>query len=61
MLETLKEFKNKVIGFWQPQAASGEDDYLNMEYTVQKHLHTPQSASPLTYEEQSRIKSVIYH
>lgn len=61
MLEVLKELKNRVIGYWQPEVTSGEDDYLNMEYTVQRHLHTPQPVSPLTYEEQSRIKSVIYH
>ncbi|AIQ49099.1 hypothetical protein R70723_26720 [Paenibacillus sp. FSL R7-0273] len=60
MLEVLKELKNRVIGYWQPEVA-GEDDYQKMEYTVQRHLHTPQSTSPLTYEEQARIKTVIYH
>ncbi|AIQ54589.1 MULTISPECIES: hypothetical protein [Paenibacillus] len=60
MLEVLKELKNRVIGYWQPEL-TGEDSYQNMEYTVQRHLHTPPSASPLTYEEQARIKTIIYH
>ncbi|WP_148449190.1 hypothetical protein [Paenibacillus ihuae] len=61
MLEGLKGLKNWVVGIWQPGMTSGEEEYLKMEYTVQRHLHTPQSPSPLTYEEQARIKSVKYH
>jgi hypothetical protein len=61
MLEGLKEIKNWVSGIWQPWNVSGEEDYRNMEYTVQRHLHTPQTPSPLTYEQESRIKTIKYH
>jgi hypothetical protein len=61
MLAGLKELKNWVYAIWQPGVPSGEEDYRNMEYTVERHLHNPQTRSPLTYEEESRIKTVKFH
>ncbi|SEU18458.1 hypothetical protein [Paenibacillus sp. NFR01] len=59
MLATLKEIKQWVSDKWQPNM--GEEDYRKMEYSVERHLHTPPARSPLTYEEEARIKTVIYH
>ncbi len=61
MLAGLKELKNWVSGIWQPWMASGDEDYRNMEYTVERHLHNPQSPNLLTYEEEARNKIVKYH
>lgn len=61
MLAGIKELKNWVTGMWRPGMASGEEDYRKMEYSVERHLHTPQTPSPLTYEQESRIKTVKFH
>jgi hypothetical protein len=60
MLSGLKELKNWVSGIWQPWIDSGED-YWRIEYSVERHLHTPESRNQLTYEEEARIKTVKYH
>jgi len=61
MLAGLKELKNWMSGIWQPWMGSGEEDYRNIEYSVERHLHTPQSRNQLTYVEEARIKTVKYH
>ena len=61
MLAGLKELKNWMSGIWQPWMVSGEEDYRNIEYSVERHLHTPQSRNQLTYVEEARIKTVKYH
>ncbi|ASA23888.1 hypothetical protein [Paenibacillus donghaensis] len=61
MLAGIKEFKNWVSGMWQPSTAWGDEDYRKLEYSVERHLHTPQLPSPLTYEEEARIKTVKFH
>lgn len=61
MLAGLKEFKNWVIGIGQPWMSSEYDDYRKIEYSVERHLHTPQTPRLLTYEEESRIKTIKYH
>lgn len=61
MLAGFKELKNWVTGMWQPWMASGDEEYWRIEYTGERHMHNPQSARPLTYEEESRIKTVKYH
>ncbi len=61
MLAGLKELKNWVSGLWQPWMTSGDEDYHRIEFSVERHLHTPQLPSALTYEEEARIKTVIYH
>ncbi|AIQ70784.1 hypothetical protein [Paenibacillus graminis] len=61
MLAGLKELKNWVAGMWQPWMTSEEEDYWKIEYSAERHLHTPPSPSPLTYQEEARIKSVKYH
>lgn len=61
MLAGLKELKDWVTGLWQPELPSGEEEYQNLEFTAVRHLRNPYTPSPLTYEEQSRIKAVIYH
>ncbi|WP_342478865.1 hypothetical protein NYE24_13330 [Paenibacillus sp. FSL H7-0350] len=61
MLAGIKELKNWVTGMWQPGMASGEEDYRKMEYSAHRHLHTPPTPSPLTYEQESRIKTIKFH
>ncbi|GGF59713.1 hypothetical protein GCM10010912_01170 [Paenibacillus albidus] len=61
MLAGLKELKNWVTGIGQPWTASGDEDYRRIEYTVERHLHTPQARNPLTYVEEARIKTIKYH
>ena len=61
MLAGLKELKNWVTGISQPWMGSGEEDYWKIEYSGERHLHTPQPPHLLTYEQESRIKSVKYH
>ncbi|WP_339319117.1 hypothetical protein [Paenibacillus sp. FSL R10-2734] len=60
MLAGLKELKNWVTS-WNPTMNSGNEDYQKMEYSVQRHLHTPRTPKPLTYEEEARIKTVKFH
>lgn len=60
MMTGLKELKSWVSGIWQPGMATGEEDYRNLEYTVERHLHNPQPRNQLTYEQEARIKSVKY-
>lgn len=61
MAAALKEFKNWVIGMRQSDKLLGDDDYRKMEFSVERHLHTPQTPSPITYQEEARIKMVQYH
>jgi len=61
MMAGFKELKNWVTGIWQPETASGVEDYLKIEYTAERHLHASQSPNPLTYEEEARIKTVKFH
>ncbi|WP_150269621.1 hypothetical protein [Paenibacillus tepidiphilus] len=61
MLAGLKELKNWVTGMWQPWMSSHEEEYWKIEYSVERHLHNPPTRSPLTYEEEARIKTVKYH
>lgn len=61
MLEGLKEIKNWFTGIGTPWAASEEDDYRKIEYSAGRHLRTPQTPNPLTYEEEARNKMVKFH
>lgn len=61
MLEGLKELKNWFVGIGTPWMATEEDDYRKLEYSVGRHLNTPQYPSPLTYEEEARNKIVKFH
>lgn len=60
MLAGLKELKNWVTEYCNPTLNTGGEDYHQIEYS-QRHLHTPQSPKPLTYEEEARIKTVKFH
>lgn len=60
MLAGLKELKNWVTGMWQPGMDSEQEDYWKIEYSMDHHLHASRVPSPLTYEEESRIKTVKY-
>lgn len=61
MAAALKEFKNWVTGARQSEKTLGEDEYRRLEFSVERHLHTPQVPSPITYQEEARIKMVQYH
>lgn len=61
MLAGLKELKNWVTENWNPTLNTGSEDYHKIEYSVQRHLHIPQTPKPLTYEEEARIKTVKFH
>lgn len=61
MLAGLKELKNRVAGMWQPWLNAEEADYWKIEYSAERHARTPQTPSPLTYEEEARLKTVKYH
>lgn len=61
MLAGLKELKNWVTDIWNPWMDMGTEDYRKIEYSAERHLHTPQTPNPLTYEEEARIKTVKFH
>ncbi|CAM3363771.1 MULTISPECIES: hypothetical protein [Saccharibacillus] len=61
MAAALKEFKNWVTGLRHPDHVLGDDDYRRLEFSVERHLHTPEVRSPITYQEEARIKMVQYH
>lgn len=61
MAAALKEFKNWVNGMRHTDKALGEEDYRKMEFSVERHLHTPPTPSRITYQEEARIKMVQYH
>lgn len=61
MAAALKEFKNWVTSIRQSDKVLGDDDYRKLEFSVERHLHTPQVPSPITYQEEARIKMVQYH
>ncbi|KAA9000333.1 hypothetical protein F4V43_14450 [Paenibacillus spiritus] len=61
MLAGLKEFKNWAITNLQPALVSGEGDYMKIEYDAARCLREAPAPKRLTYEEESRIKSVILH
>ncbi|MDO3410002.1 hypothetical protein QWJ34_09540 [Saccharibacillus sp. CPCC 101409] len=61
MIAGLKEFKNWVSGMRHADMASGDADYEKLEFSAARHLHTPQTPSPLTYQEEARNKIVQFH
>ncbi|MFF2910967.1 hypothetical protein [Paenibacillus sp. NPDC057934] len=61
MLTGLKELTKWVFEFWQPGMPSGVEDYQSIEFTTSRHMHNPQLPSPLTYEEEARIKTIKFH
>ncbi|WP_246369871.1 hypothetical protein [Saccharibacillus deserti] len=61
MAAALKEFKNWFSGKLQTDKTLGEEEYHKMEFSVERHLHTPEMRSPITYQEEARIKMVQYH
>lgn len=61
MLAGFKELKQLVTGARIQYKEAGDEEYRKIEFGAERHLHTPQPANRLTAEEESRIKSVIYH
>ncbi|MNM44022.1 hypothetical protein D3C81_549130 [compost metagenome] len=61
MLAGLKELKNRITGTRQPWIPTEGEDYWKIEYGTERLLHNPQPRSPLTYEQEARIKTVKYH
>ncbi|WP_235946237.1 hypothetical protein [Saccharibacillus alkalitolerans] len=61
MMAGLKEFKSWISGTRQMEVAWGEEDYRKLEFSAARHLHTPEVRSPITYEEEARMKMVQYH
>ncbi|OWR31813.1 hypothetical protein CDO73_04855 [Saccharibacillus sp. O23] len=61
MMAGLKELKNWVNGIFVPSLDAGEEDYRKIEFSVERHLHTPEVPRPITYQEEAQLKMVKYH